>query len=142
MKRLLVILTGLFVCGFTFFKFPEVLSVDESGYAPNVNGIVSRFTPNVYIAHDILAGRYFTGENIILEYSDGKRTEYKAIETIIMQTYDQGDGSTTYRDGDNWYTSDDLHREIFSRGVVFVTCYTKYGIAGWGRKFVIMEEAR
>lgn len=128
--------------GMAFSNFPTVLSVDESGYAPNIDGVVSRFAPNVYIAHDILAGKQFTGKNIILEYSDGKRIEYKSVEIIIMQVYKQGDGSMVYKDGDNWYTSDDLYSVVYSRGVVFATCYTKYGVAGWGRKFVIMEKAR
>lgn len=142
MKKLLLISIALMLSGFAFFKFPAVLAVDESGFAPDVDGVVSRFADNVYIAHDILAGKQFTGKNIILEYSDGKRVEYRAIETIIMQVYDQGDGSMVYKDGDNWYTSDDLYTVVYSRGVVFVTCYTKYGVAGWGRKFVVMEKVR
>lgn len=141
MKKLLLISLVLMLSGMTFIKFPAVLSVDESGLTPNIDGVVSRFTDNVYIAHSNLAGKYFTGDNIILEYSDGKRIEYKSVKTIIMQAYDQGDGSTIYREGNKWYTSNDLHKEIFSRGVVLATCYEKYGISGWGRKFIFMEKA-
>jgi hypothetical protein len=152
-KKLVFILIAMcLVSGYTFADQSTLpirieidgvnFTVDDSGIPPNVDGVIAKFVDNVYIAHDLLAGRYFNGDNAIIEYSNGEAIEYRMIETIILQALPQPDGSTNYTDGKYVYTSDDIHLRIFSRGVVFVTCYTKDGQSGWGRKFIIMEKLR
>jgi hypothetical protein len=150
MKRsilILVVVLSIFMSGFTpVGSIPvsieidgQVFSVDMSGDAPVYDGIIGRFIDNVYIAHNSLAGRYFT-DNAVITYSNGEAKEYHAIETIILQAIDPYDPATKYTDGTYVYTSDDIHYRIFSRGVVFATCYDKDGQIGWGRKFIVMEE--
>jgi hypothetical protein len=117
----------------------HVFAVDLSGEAPVYEGIIGRFVENVYIAHNGLAGKYFT-DNATITYANGDVKEYREVETIILQALDPYDPATKYTDGTYVYTSDDIHLRIFSRGVVFATCYDKNGQIGWGRKFIVMEE--
>lgn len=115
--------------------------VDNNGKPPDVDGAVARFADNVYIAHDVLAGRYFNGDNIFISYANGQRVEYGAVEMFILQAITQPDGSTLYSDGITTYTSDDLHYKIYPRGdIILITCYTYNNQPGWGRKFIVMKE--
>ncbi len=115
--------------------------IDTSGIAPNVDGVVAQFYDNVYIAHDVLAGRYFNGDNVFITYSDGQQIEYGAVEMFVLQAITQPDGSTIYSDGIRAYTSDDLYTEIYPRGdIILITCYTYNNQPGWGRKFIVMKE--
>lgn len=119
----------------------QVFSVDLSGEAPVYDGIIGRFIDNVYIAHNGLAGKFFT-DNAAITYANGDVKQYRAIDTIILQALDPYDPSTKYTDGKYVYTSDDIHYRIFSRGVVFATCFNYNGQIGWGRKFIVMEEVK
>jgi hypothetical protein len=113
--------------------------VDTTGVINNEDGVITEFIDNIYMAHNNLAGKYFGGDAEIT-YANGSVIEYMVDEIIIMQALDPFSGSTNYTDGVYLYTANDIHRLIFSRGVVFVTCYQKDDNASWGRKFVIMEE--
>jgi hypothetical protein len=94
----------------------------------------------VFIAHNTLAGKYFT-DRATIHYADGQVKEYQAIETIILQAIDPYDPATKYTDGVYVYTSDDIHYRIFTKGdATFATCYDFNGQVGWGRKFIVMKE--
>jgi hypothetical protein len=148
----------LFICIVVFFLIPNmsanaegrtpvfiqmgehVFSVALSGEVPVDESTVLEFVPNVYIAHNGLAGKHFINTATI-QYSDGTVVNYEATEIIVLQAIDPYDPSTKYTDGKYVYTSDDIHHRIFTLGeVVFATCYDKNGQVGWGRKFIIMEE--
>lgn len=145
-KKIVVLLIAFLLCGFANRGLPisieidgQLFAVDTSGNAPVYEGIIGRFVDDVYIAHNGLAGKYFS-DNATITYSNGEVIEYREVETIILQAIDPYDPATKYTDGVYIYTSDDIHLRIFSRGVVFATCYDKDGQIGWGRRFVIMKE--
>jgi hypothetical protein len=145
-KKIVVLLIAFLLCGFANRGLPisieidgQLFAVDTSGNAPVYEGIIGRFVDNVYIAHNGLAGKYFS-DNATITYSNGEVIEYRETETIILQAIDPYDPATKYTDGKYVYTSDDIHYRIFSRGVVFATCYDRDGQIGWGRRFVIMKE--
>jgi hypothetical protein len=151
MKKLLYLITLIFLAS-GFISLPgnvpvtiqiddHVFAVDLSGDAPVYEGIIGRFVENVYIAHNGLAGKYFS-DNAIIQYANGDIKKYRAVDTIILQAIDPYDPATKYTDGTYVYTSDDIHIRIFSRGVVFATCFDYNGQIGWGRKFIIMEEVK
>lgn len=145
-KLIILIVIAFLTSGFTDRGLPTSIeidgrsfAVDTSGNAPVYEGIIGQFVDNVYIAHNGLAGKYFT-DNATITYADGEVIEYREVETIILQAIDPYDPATKYTDGVYIYTSDDIHYRIFSRGVVFATCYDYNGQIGWGRKFIVMEE--
>ena len=115
--------------------------VDNSGKVSDDDGIITEFIDNVYVAHNNLAGRYFDN-NVKIRYSNGVVAEYEEVETIVLQALDPFSGSSNYTDGIHLYTSLDIHQQIFSRGVVFMTCYEKDGNPSWGRKFIIMKSVK
>lgn len=116
-----------------------VFDVVLSGEVPVDEFQILQFVQNVYVAHNTLAGKYFSNTAKI-RYSDGTILEYEATETIILQAINPYDPATKYTDGTYIYTSDDIHHRIFPRGeIIFATCYDKNGQVGWGRKFIIMN---
>lgn len=116
-----------------------IFDVVTSGEVPTNEFTVLQFVENVYVAHNTLAGKHFSNTAKI-QYSDGTIRSYEVVETIVLQAIDPYDPATKYTDGTYVYTSDDIHYRIFSRGIVFATCYDKNGQVGWGRKFIIMKE--
>jgi hypothetical protein len=145
-KLIILIVIAFLASGFTYRGLPtnieidgQIFAVDTSGNAPVYEGIIGRFIDNVYIAHNGLAGKYFS-DNATITYTNGEVIEYREVETIILQAIDPYDPATKYTDGIYVYTSDDIHYRIFSRGVVFATCYDYNGQIGWGRKFIVMKE--
>ena len=146
-KKIVVLLIAFLLCGFANRGLPisieidgQLFAVDTSGNAPVYEGIIGRFVDNVYIAHNGLAGKYFS-DNATITYSNGEVIEYREVETIILQAIDPYDPATKYTDGKYVYTSDDIHLRIFPLGdVIFATCVDKDGQIGWGRKFIIMKE--
>lgn len=146
-KKLIALILFVFLMsGFTGRSLPVSIeidghsfAVDTSGDAPVYENAIGLFVDNVYIAHNGLAGKYFS-DNAIITYSNGEVIEYREVETIILQAIDPYDVSKGYTDGTYLWTSDDIHYRIFSRGVVFATCYDYNGQVGWGRKFIVMEE--
>ncbi len=115
--------------------------VDNTGQVPTDDKTIAKFVDNVYIAHNHLAGQYFDN-NVEITYANGSISEYQESETIILQAIDPYDISKGYTDGERIYTSDDIHYQIFSKGIVFATCYNKDGQVGWGRKFIIMKPVK
>jgi hypothetical protein len=149
MKKLLLAL-ALLLCGFT--QLPGNLpvrmeiastyfSIDTSGIVPDKEGAITQFAPGVFLAHNYLSGKYFTGDNVFITYSDGSRIEYGAVEMFVLQALPQTDGSTLYSDGKILYTDADIFLKIFNRGdITLATCYNNGDAISWGRKFIVMKE--
>ncbi len=139
-----LILATFIISGFSSPTMIEIdgimFTVDHSGIPPVDEYSIAKFVDGVFIAHNTLAGKYFT-DRATIHYADGQVKEYQAIETIILQAIDPYDPATKYTDGTYVYTSDDIHYRIFTKGdVTFATCYDFNGQVGWGRKFIVMKE--
>jgi hypothetical protein len=115
--------------------------VDNTGQVPTDDKTIGKFINNVYIAHNFLAGKYFDN-NVEITYANGSILEYEEVETIILQAIDPYSPSTNYTDGIHIYKPDDIHHYVFSKGIVFLTCYDKDGQPAWGRKFIIMKPVK
>lgn len=115
--------------------------VDNTGTIANVDGIITEFEDDVYLAHSNLAGRFF-GNTTRITYANGKAVTYRLSETIIVQALDPTAGETYYTDGVYLYSPTELRERILYRGVSFMTCYEKDRTASWGRIIFIMEEVK
>jgi hypothetical protein len=82
------------------------------------------------------------GQEVHLEYSDGKTEVFVVTEILRYQALDPKNPFSAFRNLENQYevlSAQQMFERAYGgeRHVTFQTCIAKYGNASWGRLFVV-----
>jgi hypothetical protein len=98
------------------------------------------------LAHNYLSGRSFfrlaMGQEIHLEYSDGRSEAFVVTEILKYEALDPKSPFSSFRNLDNKeevLSAQEMFQRAYGgeRRVTFQTCIARYGDASWGRLFVV-----
>lgn len=113
-------------------------------------GIASNYGSIGLLAHNYLAGKYFsnlsTGTTLTLVFGDGSKKNYTVSEIRQYQALNPSNVYSNFvnvNDSSKQLSSTDLFNETYGKSgaLVLQTCIDKDGNSSWGRLFVIAYPA-
>jgi hypothetical protein len=108
-------------------------------------GMASRFGNVGLLAHNNLAGRFFSelavGQEILLVYENGKIEDFVITQILEFQALQPNNPYSSFRDlsNDENLTTEQVFKKVYAgkRHLTFQTCIEANGLSTWGRLFVI-----